>query len=630
MSGLIGFISKYNLPLDRENILHTMMNSIRHRGPFGDNKAILPTAHFGYLQLFNNVRQPDYSICSADGRYIFLFDGKIFNIQEIIKYLESKKIDTQNFSEYEIIFYLLIEERENALQRLNGMFSFFFYDTETKKWIAARDHFGNKPFYYAETKEEFIFASEIKALLQHPLVNAKRDEFALQQYLTFQFCLGSSTLFEGIKKLEPGHFLLGEGATALLKKCYWDANYKIDKYHTEDYFLDTLRKTLEDSVRLQLDTHKPTGAYLSGGIDSSLICILASKHRGEDFPMYHGRFAEGIEFDESEFAKEVISQTAGSYNEVIPTPLDFVENMPKIIYMLDEPVAGPGVFPQYMVSKLASNDVKIILGGQGGDEIFGGYARYLIGYLEQALKGAIFQTQEEGRHLVTLETIIPNLPVLKEYLPLIRQFWSVGLFEDMDSRYFHLIDRNPQGSYHLTKEMSYSIDKSALFEEFKSIFNNPDTKSYINKMTHFDQKTILQALLQIEDRVSMSFSMESRTPFLDRRIVDLMTTMPPPLKFQGGRTKHIVKKSIGNLLPQKIINRKDKMGFPVPLKQWMQKGPVRDFVSDILLSKRSYSRGIYSREALEGMVTGNSGVGARSLWGALSLELWHRSFIDGK
>ena len=172
-----------------------------------------------------------------------------------------------------------------------------------------------------------------------------------------------------------------------------------------------------------------------------------------------------------------------------------------------------------------------------------------------------------------------------------------------------------------------SFDTEAVFGEFQKVFNHPDTTSYINKMTHFDQKTLLPALLQVEDRVSMSVSLEARVPLLDTRIVDLVTTMPPPLKFQGGRTKHVLKKATHTLLPERILERKDKMGFPVPLNEWMQGGPVRDFVGDILMSRQSVERGIFSAKSLERLID-RQGVGGRPLWGALSLELWHREFID--
>ena len=630
MCGIVGFSSGYPLPEDRKNVLAEMMEAIQHRGPDGEGSAFLEKAFLGHRRLaiidLDSGHQPMYS---RDGRYVVNFNGEIYNYLELRQSLVQQGLRFTTHSDTEVLLHLLIREGKNALQRLNGMFAFFFYDTWTGEWIAARDHFGIKPFYYVCTESEFVFASEIKALFRHPAIPVRRDDFGLQQYLTFQFCLGSRTLFEGVRKLEPGHLLLGKGSTIVSDECYWDTNYKIDYYHTEEYFLDRLRSNIEDSVRLQLRSDVPLGAYLSGGIDSSLISVLASRYLGDGVPMYHGRFAEGPQYDESEYARAITSFSQGAYHETVPSASEFVEIMPKLMYMLDEPVAGPGVFPQFAVSKLASQDVKVILGGQGGDEIFGGYARYLVGYLEQALKGSIFETQEEGKHLVTLESIVPHLPILKEYVPLLRQFWKQGLFEDMDARYFHLLDRTPGISALLAPDMANGMDRERLFEEFRKIFNQPETTSYINRMTHFDQKTLLPALLQIEDRVSMAVSLESRVPLLDTRIVDLVTTMPPPLKFQGGRTKHILKKAIRTVLPSKVMERKDKMGFPVPLKEWMQKGPVRDFVADVLLSPQSVERGIYRKEALEDMIS-ESGVGARPLWGALCLELWHRSFIDAR
>ena len=196
-------------------------------------------------------------------------------------------------------------------------------------------------------------------------------------------------------------------------------------------------------------------------------------------------------------------------------------------------------------------------------------------------------------------------------------FWRQGLFDEMDSRYFHLIDRSQGLDSLLHPEILSRLNREEIFADFQLVFNHPDTKSYINKMTHFDQKTLLPALLQIEDRVSMAVSLESRVPLLDRRIVDLVNSMPPALKFQGGKTKHILKKAIEDLLPASILDRKDKMGFPVPLKEWMQAGPVRDFVADTLLSTQSLNRCIFKPSALRSMIE-EPGVGGRQLWGALS------------
>lgn len=610
-------------------VLEAMLARIAHRGPDGEGKIHIPgQALFGHRRLsIIDIEHGAQPMCSGDKRYTLIFNGEIYNYLELRQSLIQQGQHFATFSDTEVLLKLLIQAGPKAINRLNGMFAFVFHDRESNFWIAARDPFGIKPLYYTSVDDELLFASEIKALLAHPELKAARDEAALHQYLALQFCLDEKTLFTGVQKIKPGFYFTGRGSRIEQRVCYWDTNYQIDQYHNEEYFVDRLRALLDDSVRMQLRSDVPLGSYLSGGLDSSLVSTLAAQHLDGPMPMFHGRFAEGSEYDESVYAKAVADRTKGVYHEVVPTAQDFVDCLPDLIYALDEPLAGPGLFPQFAVSKLARQHVKVVLGGQGGDEIFAGYARYLVGYLEQAIKGAIFETQEEGKHLVTLESIIPQLPLLKQYRPLLLQFWSKGLFEDMDARYFHLIDRSQGLTAVLQPEALSGFDKEKLFSEFQKVFNHPDTQSYINKMTHFDQKTLLPALLQIEDRVSMAVSLESRVPLLDTRIVDLVTTMPPPLKFQGGKTKHILKKAVRNLLPGIVLDRKDKMGFPVPLGEWMRGGVVRDFVGDTLLSPRSLQRGIFKPEALKNMMT-SQGVGGRQLWGALSLELWHRRFID--
>ncbi|MFQ5482090.1 MAG: asparagine synthetase B family protein, partial [Nitrospinaceae bacterium] len=313
--------------------------------------------------------------------------------------------------------------------------------------------------------------------------------------------------------------------------------------------------------------------------------------------------------------------------EIVPTMDEFIECLPRLIYHMDEPMAGPGLFPQYIVNRYASQHVKVVLGGQGGDEFFGGYARYLVAYLEQALKGAIFETQEEGRYLVTLDSIIPNLPILKQYVPMLKKFWSEGLFESMDRRYFRIIDRTPDLESLLSKDFQAIVSKQDVFDAFQKQFNDPNTKSYINKMTHFDLKTLLPALLHVEDRVSMAVSLESRVPILDPRIAELAASVPPRIKFQGGKTKALLKKAMENVLPPEILNRKDKMGFPVPLSEWMDIPRFREFVHETLLSRRCIERGFFREQALYNMVAEEPQFG-RQLWGLLCLELWFRQFID--
>ena len=254
--------------------------------------------------------------------------------------------------------------------------------------------------------------------------------------------LGEGTMFKNIFKVQPGHYMtidLSSWKINIVK--YWIPNFKIDQYHTEEYFIAELQKILDETISQQLRSDVSVGTYLSGGIDSSLVTIMASKFLGKPFKSFSGAFNEGPEFNELEYARIAAKAANAELFEIFPTEQEFIDLMPKLIYHLDEPVAGPGLFPQYIVSKLASKHVKVILGGQGGDEIFGGYARYMVAYLEQALKGAIFESNEEDEHIVSLVSILPNLPSLKQYLPMMKSFWKSDAFEPMDRRYYNLINR---------------------------------------------------------------------------------------------------------------------------------------------------------------------------------------------
>jgi asparagine synthase (glutamine-hydrolysing) len=279
-----------------------------------------------------------------------------------------------------------------------------------------------------------------------------------------------------------------------------------------------------------------------------------------------------------------------------------------------------------VVARRAAQEVKVCLGGQGGDEIFGGYARYLVAYLEQALKGAILETNEEAEHIVSLTSIVPHLPSLHQYAPMLREFWSQDLFEPMDRRYFRLIDRSGGhlGLYSGDFRACHSPD--AVFARFQAVFNHPDTLSYYNKMTHFDMVTGLPALLHVEDRMSMASSLESRVPLLDFRIADLITSMPPRMKFKGGEMKYILKKAVRDVVPGEILDRKDKMGFPVPLHLWAR-GECREFFGDHLLDGRARQRGIFEPAEVEKLMSYERPF-SRQLWGMLCLELWHRTFVD--
>jgi asparagine synthase (glutamine-hydrolysing) len=607
-----------------------MARTLRHRGPDGEGYYVDGNVGLGHKRLSIIDLSPVGSqpMCNEDQRLWIVCNGEIYNYLELRQQLGAGGHRFRSHSDTEVILHLYEDEGFECVRWLNGMFAFAIWDARERTLFAARDRFGIKPFYFALTDECFVFASEIKALLYTGLIQPELNPNGLADYLTFQLCLQEKTLFREIYKLLPGHTLLLKPDGTLGLKKYWDLDFTIDTDHTENYFEHQLLRLLEDSIRLQLRADVPIGAHLSGGLDSSTITCMASSLMGVPVKTFSGGFKDAPQYDETSYARIVANRAGTEHHEVFPTPEDFVEALPQLIYYMDEPAAGPGLFPQYCVSRLASEHVKVVLGGQGGDETFGGYSRYLIAYLEQCLKGGIEGTQEEAKYVVTFESILPNLRQLQGYEPLVRYFFSGGLFEPEDRRYFSLIDRSNSTHGLINNEVLPDQSEYDPYQAYHEIFYSAKCKSLINKMTCFDIKTLLPALLHVEDRTSMAVSLESRVPLLDHRIVELVASMPPMVKYKGGRSKHIFRKVVRHIGPPEIYNRSDKMGFPFPLYEWYREGPVGEFVRDTLLGDRARVRGFVRTEEVQGLLDKERPYG-RGIWGLLCLELWMQTFLDG-
>jgi asparagine synthase (glutamine-hydrolysing) len=625
MCGFVGIINR-NKEVANGDLLKEMASVIHYRGPDEEGLFIDGPIGFYHKRLsiidLSTGKQP----MTLDDCTI-VFNGEIYNYIELKDDLKRRGHNFITTSDTEVILHMYQEFGEAFINELNGMFAFIIYDKRKNKFLLAKDHFGIKPLYWYRDDNKIVFGSEIKAILKHPDIVAEPDFKNLSEYLTFQFILGEGTMFRNIQKLSAGHYItidLNSGNFNTVK--YWEPDFKIDQFHTEEYFICRLGEILNQTISQQLRSDVPLGSYLSGGLDSSIVTIMAASKYAPQFKSFTGVFDNGPEYNELEYAREAANAANSKLYEVYPTEQQFIDILPKLIYHLDEPVAGPGVFPQYIVSKLASEHVKVVLGGQGGDEIFGGYARYLVAYLEQALKGAIFENNEEKEHIVSLSSILPNLPFLRAYSPMLKDFMSEDLFEPMDRRYFHLINRIGASESYLTKEFMSEYNENEIFASFSQLFNHPDTLSYYNKMTHFDMVASLPGLLQVEDRVSMSVSIESRVPLLDRRIVDLISRMPAGMKFKGGEMKYLLKRTIGDMMPKKILNRKEKMGFPVPLHLWA-KNHAKDFILDTMSSQNARGRNIINSKYVESMIATERPFG-RGLWGILCLELWFQQFID--
>lgn len=628
MCGIAGFLSLDGSTVGKYHRFLTVLGDlISHRGPDGygtwvNDEATVGLVHrrLAIIDLSDQAAQP----MSGHGNLTISYNGEIYNYRELRKNAEKNGIISFSNSDTESILSTYSQFGVETPKHLRGMFAYALWDEKQQRLVLARDRFGIKPLYYAIVDNLFVFASEAKALLPFlPAISTNSD--ALAEYLTFQFSISDKTLFEGVHQLMPGHSLIIDNGVLTVEK-YWDVQYEVDHSWTPRLAEERLRELLADSVDVHLRSDVEVGSYLSGGIDSSLMAILSSTNSGTPFKGFHGRFQEYPGYDESAFAEIAADSFNGELFVKDITAADFRDNIRQVIYHLDFPVAGPGSFPQFMVSQLAGGYLKVVLGGQGGDEIFGGYARYLVAYFEQCIKAAIDGTYKDGNYVVTIESIIPNLGILREYKPLIKEFWKDGLFGPLDQRFLRLIDRSTD----MQEEIFWGdLDIQGVYHRFYEIFNNRANvtkEAYFDSMTHFDFKTLLPALLHVEDRMSMAHGLESRVPLLDHPIIEFAATVPADIKFDGGQLKQLLKSAYATELPREILNRRDKMGFPVPLKEWFE-SELNEFVQDIFANMKAKKRDFVNTDAVFTNF-GGSGQFSRKTWALLSLELWQQEFHD--
>jgi asparagine synthase (glutamine-hydrolysing) len=624
MCGIAGIISLTGAPVaNLERKLEVMNDLIAHRGP--DDAGIWTHEHghvgFAHRRLSIIDLAHGHQPMADEVGNVITYNGETYNYPEVRAELSRERFQTD--CDTEVVLAAYRRWGASSLDRLRGMYAYAIWDDRRGELFCARDRFGIKPFLYAEVDGVLYFASEAKALMPF-LPSIETDVDGLQDYLAFQFCLAGKTLFRGVRELQPGHLLRVASGRVRLER-YWEVYYDLDLDHTGRYFEAKVEELLHESVRLHLRSDVPVATYLSGGLDSTAVASAASVYASEPMLAFTGAFPEDAAFDETPYARAVSEERGLDLHEVGIGVEDFLSSIERVVYHLDYPTAGPGSFPQFMVSQAAARLCKVILGGQGGDEVFGGYTRYLIAYFEQCIKAAIDGTMHNGNFVVTYESIIPNLGSLRGYKPLLAHFWREGLFEDLDARYFRLINRAPDLEGIVDFEL---LGDYSPFATFQSIFNgaNVGHESYFDKMTHFDFKTLLPALLQVEDRVSMAHGLESRVPLLDHRLVELAATIPADAKFRDGTMKHVFKRATQALVPEVVQRRTDKMGFPVPLNGWLA-GPAREFVGDIFSSEAARSRPIIDNAAALAGVEREQRFG-RKVWGLLSIELWQRAFHD--
>lgn len=609
MCGFAGVVGNF----EQNEDLYIQSNNLKHRGPDESSSYTDDNIHIDFFRLsiidHKGGSQPKIS---EDGNYVLFFNGEIYNFKDIQKDLENENIVINSESEAEVLLQAFIKWGVDAIKKLNGMFSICFIDKNNQSLKLIRDQFGIKPLYYKKNKENIVFSSEQKAIKNKMNIN----EESLSDYLNFQFYLSNKTLIEDLNEVSSGSYVeINLSNLTIKEERYFNLNFANDvvKYST----IDDLEKALNNSIERQINADVKVGAHLSGGIDSSLISAMTSKLI-KNLPAYHGYFPEAdSKYSELDFAIEVSKENDIDLIKVPIVKNDFIENFKNIIHYLDDPIVGPGVFPQYMVNKSACTDVKVLLGGQGGDEIFAGYARYLINYLEQAIYGGLKGTQND-QHLVIIDNLSSSIRALKGYEPLLEKMWSRDLFKGPDIRYYHLLFRDMNLEF-IDKSFHEKLQFSK--KKFLDLFNDINEKSLINKMLYFDTKYILPGLLQVEDRVSMAHSLESRVPYLDQNVFEIASRLDPKIKFQSGILKNPLKIIAEKYLPEKVSKREDKMGFPVPLDEWIKENDFLNFIISIIEDSKINNFSILNLKEVINKINKDRYFD-RSLWGIICLCEW--------
>jgi len=616
-----------------ESALRRMCDVISHRGPDDEGLFIDGSVGLGHRRLsIVDVAAGHQPMTNEDGSLRITYNGEIYNHADFRAELEARGHVYQTHCDTETILHLYEEHGEGCVEYLRGMFSFAIWDRNTRKLFIARDRLGVKPLYYAQTQDgSLYFASEIKSLLASGDIKAEVNYDVLPDYLANHAPSGTQTLFRGINRLLPGHTLTWIDGTVSIK-CFWDIHFDSTgeaKRSDKDYIAEW-KELFETSVRLRLMADVPLGMFLSGGIDSSAIAAVMSGMVQEPIKTFSVGFSER-EANELEYARLVARTFGTNHHEIILTPDEFFAALPRLVWHEDEPLAHLASIPLYFVSKLASQHVKVVLTGEGSDELLAGYYRYRTTVYNQAL-GNSFQSLTNEPIRQVIKNRIESLPAgSKAKRKLSRTF--LCLKPDLENIYFDnfaVFSRARQAQL-LTNEAKERLGSVDPYQTLKALIEDTDATTLLNRLLYADTKTYLHELLMKQDQMSMAASIESRVPFLDHKLVEFSARMPERMKLRGWTTKYVLRESMKGVLPDVILKRR-KMGFPVPVGTWFR-GKYRAVIDEYVLSERTLARGLFEPEYLKQMVEAHqSGVEnhADRLWSLLNLEIWLRQFIDGE
>jgi asparagine synthase (glutamine-hydrolysing) len=619
-----------------EQRLAAMRDSLAHRGPDGAGSVVRGPVGLAHRRLsiidLEGGRQP---MSNRDGTVWLTYNGELYNFRELRKELEARGHRFRTASDTEVVLEAWQAFGEGCVDRLRGMFAFALWDADRQCLFLARDRLGIKPLYFSAVAGELLFASEIKAILAGSRSRPAFNRAVLPEFLASRYVAGSETFFEGIHKLLPGHTLCWTARAGLHGRHYWqpptprpDAAAFEGAGSGRPYrdVVAAVRAGLEDAVQSHLVSDVPLGLFLSGGIDSTVLAALMARRLDAPLRTFSVGFDEA-EADESGYARLAAGAVGAQHHEVRMTPQRFFAELPRLVWHEDEPIAFTSSVPLHVVSRLARRHVKVVLTGEGADELFLGYDyRYRI--TEQNLRwGSRFRRVVPAGLRRPLAAAVPGLPRrLRRYAE--RSFLSLRCDpRDMFFENFAVFRQRHREALLADADLERDRDLHGCGLQHYAAGRNDALAS----MSHTDLQTYLVELLMKQDQMSMAASLESRVPFLDHLLVEQVASIPGRLRLQHGRTKALLRDVVADLVPPAILNRR-KMGFPVPVGPWLR-GPFWPVVEEFVLGHRSRARGHFDATALQAMAqehrTGRCDHAER-LWLLINFEIWQRIFIDGE
>lgn len=620
MCGIVGYTDGFGGC--RETLLRRLMSLLAHRGPddegiFLDDRICMGMRRLSIIDPPGG-HQPK---TTPDNRFVLIYNGEIYNFRSLRDYLVQRGITFTTKSDTEVLLYWLAEFGASGLASLNGMFALAFWDTVRRELLLARDRLGIKPLYYTLKPGALAFASEIKALL--PLIGRPEPESsAIFEYLTFQNVIGEKTFFHSVRKLLPGNWLIWSPG-GISRGTFWEPAFPRDWNGDREQARQEYLQTLHQSVESHLIADTPVGSYLSGGFDSSIVATVAAEKLPMKMNTFTGAFTDSPRYDEREGSRAVAVKIGAVAHEVEITPHDYREHIGRVVYHLDEPTLGSGALPHFMVSRLVSRHVKVVLTGHGGDELFGGYPLFKVAHLHETL-----HSNPSG-----LFNLLLHLKRSEWARVLYYSIYPL-LYPEIANDVAIMIPRRRRAK--LLSPDFLGLNKD--FEPLDSIRDMFAGKDYSagEKMMAWYLKTYLPTLLIQEDKVGMAHSIEARTPLCDNRMLDLALRLPLEMKLSGGNLKALPKEAMKDRLPD-ILYSLPKRGFPTPFARWYRTDPLRGMMEELLFGARARQRGVFNCASLEKTFKRNLASTTdnlfdfdrvRLLYSVGMVELWFRTFID--